>query len=101
VAQLRHVTVLADLGRIALLFGTDGFHLIVCLIRIGAGASTTAAVRASDPAKPSTILLVAGGDAVKGHEFEVVLMRADPKVGGARLRFGGADVIRYKEIGWL
>jgi hypothetical protein len=35
---------------------------------------------------------------VKGHKFQVILVRANTEVGGARLRFGGTDLVRNKEI---
>jgi hypothetical protein len=35
---------------------------------------------------------------MKGHKFQVILVRANAEVGGARLRFGGTDLVRNKEI---
>ena len=35
---------------------------------------------------------------MKGHKFQVVLVRANAKVGGARLRFGSTDLVGNKEI---
>ena len=35
---------------------------------------------------------------MKGHKFQVVLVRANAEVRGARLCFGGTDLVRNKEV---
>ena len=35
---------------------------------------------------------------MKGHKFQVVLVRTNAKVGGARLCFGRTDLVRNKEV---
>ena len=89
---------MADFRRTALLIGTNRLHLGVRLTSKGSGASATATICAGDPTKPRAILTIAGGDAMKGHKFQVVLVRANAEVGGARLCFGGTDLVRNKEV---
>ena len=86
IVELDHDPVASDSGGLALLLAASFHHLRVAELRVGAGASAARAVGARDAAKPFDIAVVAGRDAVEGHELEVVLVRADAQVRDARER---------------
>lgn len=75
--------VFADFSSLGLFFGSGGFHLVVGEVCEGAGAGAAAAVAAGDAAEPMVGGLVALGDAVEGHELEVIGVGADAEVGDA------------------
>lgn len=75
--------VLAEVGGVDLFLVANLDHLFVGMVGEGSGAGGAGAIGAGDSGEPATRVLVAGGDAVVGHEFEVVGMSADGEVGGA------------------
>ena len=82
--------VLPEVGGADLFLLTAGDEIRVAVFRVGARAGTAGSVGTNDTAKPGEVLLVAGADAVVGHELEVVRVRADGEVGttGKGFRFG-------------
>ena len=78
--QLHHRAKLADPRRKLLLLTPDILHLRIGEALIRSGARTARTIRASHAAKPLALVLITRKDAVKGHELEVVLMRADAEM---------------------
>lgn len=76
-AELVDEAVLADFGGLALFFEAGRLHLLVGVVGVFARAGAAASVGAGDAAEPGVFLLIAGADAVVGHEFEVVLVGSD------------------------
>ena len=93
VVELEHRAVAPDGGRGVLLAPAHGLHPLIGEGRIRAGACAAGAVRAGHAAEPLSVAVVAGEDAVEGHEFEIVLMRADAEMRDARQRGGGREAV--------
>ena len=83
VIELEHRAVAADHRCGVLLFAADRFHLHIAEVRIHANARASGAVGAGHAAEPSVIAGEAFENSMKGHELEIVLMRADAEVGDA------------------
>jgi len=81
-AELSHEGVSAD-HRGGLLFADAfGRDLVVGPVFEATGPRRAAAVGDGHPAEPLVIPVIAGEDAMEGHELEVVLVGADAEVGG-------------------
>ncbi len=101
VEELRHEAVLADARRLVLLLAADRHHLLVGAVGIDAGAWTARAVGAGDAGKALARLAIAGQHAMKGHELDIVLVRADRQVGDAREGLGLRLPVGNEETGPL
>lgn len=104
VGELELGGVLTEIGGLNLFAVAEFFDVGIGVVGEGAGARGAASVGAGDTGEPVTRFLVAGDDAVIGHELEVVLMSANAEVGGAREGFGEVfvvrDVRRHEGMGW-
>ena len=104
VTELVLNSVLTEVGCLNLFAVPQLFHGLIAVVGKGAGARGAAAIGASDSGEPLARFLVASDDAMIGHEFEVVLMRADAEVGGAGESFGEIafvwDVRGHGRLGW-
>ena len=83
VAELVLGGVLAGGGRGVLFLVADFLHLLVGEVGEGADTGAAGAVGAGDAAEPEVGVVIAGDDAVVGHELEVVVVGADAEVGDA------------------
>ena len=84
VAELQHRLVVARVRGLVLLVDAHRRHLLVGVVGVRADAGAAAAVGAGDAAEALVLLQVALGDAVVGHDLEVVLVGADAEVGDVR-----------------
>ena len=97
VAQLGHEGVLANHGGRVLLPDTLGGDLVIGPILELAGPGAAAAVGDGHTAEPAVGAVIAGEDAMEGHELEVVLVRPDTEVGGPADGFRSGQTIRDHE----
>ena len=100
VAELEHGGVVAEASGGTLFGAAFGDHFGIGEGSIGTGAGAAGAVGAGDATEPLGGAIEAGDDAVKGHEFEIVLMGADSEMGdsgeggGERLVVGDINFCR-------
>ena len=100
VAELEHGGVVAEPSGGPLFVAAFGDHLGIGEGGIRTGAGASGAVGAGDATEPLGGAIEAGDDAVKGHEFEIVLMGADSEMGdsgeggGERLVVGDINFCR-------
>ena len=83
VAELEHGGVVAEASGGTLFGAAFGDHFGIGEGSIGTGAGAAGAVGAGDATEPLGGAIEAGDDAVKGHEFEIVLMGADSEMGNS------------------
>ena len=98
VAQLDHAGVAADIGRGALLLAADALHLLVGVLAVDARARAARAVGHDDAAEPVVRQAEALGDAMVGHDLDVVLVGADAQVGGASERGDWRCAVRDEHV---
>jgi len=98
VVEMDHGAVMADLRGAVLFIGADRAHFSIGAFFVGAGACAACAIRTGDAAKPFRDAVVAGDDAVEGHELEIILMRADAEMGDARERIGLRSAVRDEDL---
>ena len=98
-AELSHEAVLADHCGGVLLADTFRGDLVVGPILELAGAGASAPVGDGHSAEPAILLVVAGEDAMEGHELQVVLVGADAEVGRPTEGFRGGEPVRDHEAG--
>ena len=94
--QLDHHAKLTRDRRRILLLATHAHHFGIGEVFIFARARTAGAVGAGDAAKPFVCSSKTFEDAVKGHELQVILMRADAEVRHALERCVHRLAIRNK-----
>ncbi len=81
--ELKHRAVISDHGSGVLLLASDRNHFRIAASDVRAGAGTACTIGTSDAAEPEIIAREAFQDAVKRHEFEIVLMGTDAEVSDA------------------
>ena len=96
-AKLGNKGILPDDGRGLLFANTFGCDLLVTPLLKLSGAGTTPPIGDGHASEPAVVLVVAGEDAMKGHELQVVLMGADAKVGGAADGVRDSLAVRNRE----
>ena len=101
VTALQDEAVVPDAGGFRLFLLTEGDVLVLRELGVGAGSRSACAIGASDAAKPLIGLLVAGADAVERHEFEIVWMRSDAEMRGARECVIIRGAVGDKEFGFF
>ena len=99
VVKLDHGSVLANLRSKVLLLSSDGPYLLIAISGIGSDSCAASAICACHAAEPFRILLIASEDAMEGHEFEVVLMRSNAKMGNSGKCFGSNFSVRNEKLG--
>ena len=99
VVELEHGGVAPERGGRALLLAAHGHHLRIGEIREFPLPRAARAIRAGHAAEPLRGALVTRGDAVKGHEFQVILMRANAEVRDAREGVGRRESIGDENVG--
>lgn len=83
IIKLDHYAIASDNGRGILFAPAYSHHLRVGEIGIESRAGTAAAGGAGHAAALQIILRIAGDDAVKGHQFQIILVCSDPEMGNA------------------
>src|SRR5208283_3752795 len=81
-----------------LLAAADVLHLLVADPGEAPGARAAGAVGDDDARKPPVVATEASGDAVVGHDFHIVLVGANAKVGGAGERGGRIKARRHIDV---
>ena len=76
--------VLAHVGGLALLEHAHLLHLLVGVIAVDTGARAAGAVGHHHAGEPLVLAAEALGDAVVGHDLDIVLVRGDAEMRGAR-----------------
>ena len=97
-AELDLAGVLADVGRFALLEEAHLLHLLVGVIAVDAGARAAGAVGHHHAGEPPVLSAEAFGDAVVGHDLDIVLVRGDAQMRGARERRFGRDAVGNEKV---
>ena len=98
IAELRHKTVLAHIGGLALLDQAHLLHLFVRVLFIRPFARTTGPVGDHDASEPFVATLEALRDAMVGGDLQVVLMGNDAQVRHSAQRSPGFGLIRDENV---
>ena len=100
IIELRHNSKPTDPRGNVLLLAPGSLHLLITVAPVCPHAIAARSVSAGHTPKPFIVILKTLNDAVKGHELEIVLMRANAKVRDPRQSGSFIDAVGNEQLGF-